>query len=290
MPCASRSPGATASIISGTLLPDRCTTQAPARTPNGIAPQMPSPPSQTAAKPVPVRVDRRILVPARDVVVEAGADDAGDDAPERDAEDEIPVAAPGHPAAAGQPDAGGDAEQQHHAVHVEVRRPDDVERAVRGRGDVAEDEAASRARIVPAPPGDRQVNPGCGRRARAGSRAGRARSPGGDRRPSRAASATASSPAKPTRMSSAVRQRSTRSSSVSTISCSAVFIRSIRSHFRESRRFGSPPPGGFARDDQRRWATGSRRRPAIAARRRRSRAAGRRGTRGRAPGASARAR
>src|SRR5581483_1759309 len=43
----------------------------------------------------------------------------------------------------------------------------------------------------------------------------------------RAASATASSPAKPTRMSSAVRQRSTRSSSVSMMSCAAG-IRSIR--------------------------------------------------------------
>src|SRR5262249_7192603 len=37
-------------------------------------------------RPVPVRVDRRVLVPARDVVVEARADDAGDYAPDRDAE------------------------------------------------------------------------------------------------------------------------------------------------------------------------------------------------------------
>ena len=66
----------------------------------------------------PVGVDRRILVPARDVVVEARAHHTGDDSPERDAEDEIPVASAAHPAAPGQPDAGGDAEQQHHAVHV----------------------------------------------------------------------------------------------------------------------------------------------------------------------------
>src|SRR5690242_14583790 len=54
----------------------------------------------------PVLMDRGILAPARDVVVRARADDAEDDAPEGDAEDEIPVATPAHPAAPGQPDAG----------------------------------------------------------------------------------------------------------------------------------------------------------------------------------------
>ena len=48
---ASRRPGATASIISRTLFPERRTTQAPASTPNGIAPQIPSPPDQTANGP-----------------------------------------------------------------------------------------------------------------------------------------------------------------------------------------------------------------------------------------------
>ena len=110
----------------------------------------------------------------------------------------------------------------------------------------------------------------------------------------RAASATASSPAKPTRMSSAVRQRSTRSTSVSMISCAAVFIRSLRSHFRESGPNGSPPPGGFrgtiGPGSPENSSTEPRQRPGGAERRRRSPAAGRRGTRGRAPGASARAR
>ena len=52
------------------------------------------------------------------------ADDAEDDAPERDAEDEIPVASPAHPAAAGEPDAGRDAEEEHDAVHVQRQRPE----------------------------------------------------------------------------------------------------------------------------------------------------------------------
>src|SRR5207248_4065064 len=43
----------------------------------------------------------RHLVPARDVVVEARADDPERDAPDGDPEDEIPVAAPAHPAHAG---------------------------------------------------------------------------------------------------------------------------------------------------------------------------------------------
>src|SRR5258708_5420674 len=46
---------------------------------------------------VPVRVDRAVLVPARDVVIDARADDAGDDTPDRDAVDEIPLAAPANP-------------------------------------------------------------------------------------------------------------------------------------------------------------------------------------------------
>ena len=51
MPWASSRPGATASIISRTLLPERWTTQAPTSSPNGIAPQIPSPPDQTAKGP-----------------------------------------------------------------------------------------------------------------------------------------------------------------------------------------------------------------------------------------------
>ena len=51
LPWASKRPGATASMKRRTLLPERRTTQAPARTPNGIAPQIPSPPCQTANGP-----------------------------------------------------------------------------------------------------------------------------------------------------------------------------------------------------------------------------------------------
>ena len=53
----------------------------------------------------PPLVDRLHLVPRRDVVVEARADDPEADAPDGDAEDEIPVAAAAHPADAGEPDA-----------------------------------------------------------------------------------------------------------------------------------------------------------------------------------------
>src|SRR4030095_1982434 len=48
----------------------------------------------------------RDLVPARDVVVDARADDSGRDAPDRDLEHEVPVAAAPGPAVAGQQDAG----------------------------------------------------------------------------------------------------------------------------------------------------------------------------------------
>src|SRR5258708_6154782 len=51
MPCASSSPGATASMNRRMLLPDRRTTHAPARTPTGIAPPSPSPPAQPGREP-----------------------------------------------------------------------------------------------------------------------------------------------------------------------------------------------------------------------------------------------
>ena len=73
----------------------------------------------------------RNLVPARREVVEPGADDAGADAPDGDAEDQIPVAAARDPAHAGDRDARGDPGQQHQAVHVD-RHGAEVERA-RGR-------------------------------------------------------------------------------------------------------------------------------------------------------------
>src|ERR671937_2374761 len=51
IPCASSKPGATASMNSRTLWPDRRTIHAPARTPSRIPPQTPSPPCQTANGP-----------------------------------------------------------------------------------------------------------------------------------------------------------------------------------------------------------------------------------------------
>src|SRR5439155_7952461 len=62
-------------------------------------------PDAEAALPDRERAPPRVrdLAPARDVVVEARADDPAGDAPDRAAEDQIPVSAPAHPADAGQP-------------------------------------------------------------------------------------------------------------------------------------------------------------------------------------------
>src|SRR5579884_3174254 len=144
MPWGRRRPGATASIIKLMLLPERRTTRAPTATPAGVAPP---------------------------------ADDAGGDAPERDTEHAIPVAAPANPATAGEPDAGCDADEQHHAVHVQRQRPE-AERAARRRWDGAQDDAGHGA-IVP----DCRFSRESGPRAPASNRAGSARSPRGGRRP-----------------------------------------------------------------------------------------------------------
>ena len=48
IPCASSSPGATASMNSRTLCPERRTIQTPASTPNRIPPHTPRPPFHTA--------------------------------------------------------------------------------------------------------------------------------------------------------------------------------------------------------------------------------------------------
>ena len=128
---------------SRTLWPERRTTQAPASTPKRIPPQTPSPPCQTASGPHHCLGH---LAPARDVVVEARADDPGTDAPDRDAEDEIPVAAAPHPAVAGQRQAGRDRQQQHQPVHVDRERAE-VDRAARRRRN--EREEAHRHKILP---------------------------------------------------------------------------------------------------------------------------------------------
>src|SRR5690348_5437078 len=94
-------------------------------------------------RPVPVRVDGGVLVPARDQVVDARADDPEDHAPDGDAVDEIPVAAPAHPALPGEPDGGRDREQEHQPVHVDRERADAVD-ARRRRGNRCEDGAHGR--------------------------------------------------------------------------------------------------------------------------------------------------
>ena len=93
----------------------------------------------------------RNLVPARDVVVDPGPDDAGRDAPDRGLEDEIPAAAAPRPAHARQPDRGGDAEQEHQAVHVERERPD-VNAAAGRRGDGREEHGQDDSARVTRPP------------------------------------------------------------------------------------------------------------------------------------------
>ena len=77
------------------------------------------------------------LVPARREVVEAGADDAGADAPDGTAEDEIPVATAVDEPVAGDPDADGDRREQREAVHVDRERAD-VDGAARRRRDRGE--------------------------------------------------------------------------------------------------------------------------------------------------------
>src|SRR5262245_10354405 len=66
----------------------------------------------------------RQLVPARDDVVEAGADDPRRDAPDGDAKDEIPVAAPPRPAKPGYRDRCRDRDEERQTVEVDRQRTD----------------------------------------------------------------------------------------------------------------------------------------------------------------------
>jgi hypothetical protein len=74
------------------------------------------------------------LVPARQVVIEPRADDAGRDAPDRDAQDEVPVSAATDPAHAGERNAPRDRHEEHQPVHVQHERTE-VDRARVRRGD-----------------------------------------------------------------------------------------------------------------------------------------------------------
>ena len=81
------------------------------------------------------------LVVAGDVVVEPGADQAGEHRPERDLEDEVRVAAHRRPAAHGDPGRDHDPGQQAERVEADVERPD-VEVAHRRGRDAREDVGA----------------------------------------------------------------------------------------------------------------------------------------------------
>ena len=87
----------------------------------------------------PFVVDR---APARDHVVEAGADDAGEDAPHGDAEDEVaarvvPERPAARPAPARHPGGGDDPEQEHEpvGVHLERAQVDLTARRARNRAE-----------------------------------------------------------------------------------------------------------------------------------------------------------
>ena len=105
-----------------TLSPARRITIEPTSTPPAIPPQIPRPPSQISMIPAELRVVD--LAPARGDVVEARADDPAGDAPHRDAQDEVPLAALPRPQAPGQEDRADDPEEEHEAVRVERQRPE----------------------------------------------------------------------------------------------------------------------------------------------------------------------
>src|SRR5581483_391326 len=92
----------------------------------------------------------RHLVPGGDVVVGARADDAETDAPDRDACDEIPVAAERDPTLSAEPHAREDRNEQREPVHVELERPQVHDTGVRRR-DVREQ---AHAPTLSAPPAD----------------------------------------------------------------------------------------------------------------------------------------
>ena len=129
--CATSRPGATQSISSGTSAPAR---RATARTDDHAGGDT-APDAETAVpdleRALPFRV--RHLVPARGEVVEARTDDAGGDAPERAPVDEIPIPTARDPAAAGDPDAGRDREQQRQPVEMDRERAE-IDRASCGDG------------------------------------------------------------------------------------------------------------------------------------------------------------
>ena len=135
IPCASRRPGATASMKAvaahaGSPHDDDARDRSeedPTPDPEAAVPDL--------EDALPFR--RRHLVPRGDVVIEARADDAEADAPHGHPDDEVGIASLALPAACGQPDRGEDRDEERQAVEVDRERPD-VDDPARRRGDVRE--------------------------------------------------------------------------------------------------------------------------------------------------------
>src|SRR5215213_3306288 len=126
----------------------------------------------------PLRIGN--LAPRRQVVVEPRTDDAGGDAPDGNAEDEVPVAALASPAQPGEADARDDRDQQREAVHVDCQRPE-VDGTLAGRRD-RRDQRGHRQGILPGRRFACVVSGGCGAPCWAGIRARAARSRDAGRR------------------------------------------------------------------------------------------------------------
>ena len=80
-------------------------------------------------------------------MVEPRTEHAEADAPDRDARHEIPVAAHRRPAAAGEPDAGEDRDEQREPVHVQLQRAK-VDNAGVRRGDERQKHAATLSNLA----------------------------------------------------------------------------------------------------------------------------------------------
>ena len=162
MPCASSRPGAAASIISVPDAPGAADDPARRRARRtGSRPRRRGRRSRSRRRP---STSGRHLAPRGDHVVEARADDAGGDAPDGDAQDEVGVAADVAPADGREPRRGEDRDEQRQPVHVDRQRAD-VEGAVarrRDRGDEGRHDPGL-CRVPAAPASDRGGVAGRGR-------------------------------------------------------------------------------------------------------------------------------
>ncbi len=114
--------GAAHVAASAALMPCFLATQIPTGIPAISPPGIPSPPSQIFGIVAEVVVE---AVPVGDDVVEAGADDTGENRPQPDLAGDLALGkAPRLDPAAEQPHRGDDAEGDHQAVGVERQRSD----------------------------------------------------------------------------------------------------------------------------------------------------------------------